>query len=198
MSKKAEDVSIYAKKYYRVVLEEIDRNKETVESFAIKMSMRLNTPLPRVRSMLKRIPCTVKSGLTITQANKLFAVLEDLGAKASVDSYFLTPGQDPRKTGGLCRGEMEIGRGNLKKGKTKTCPSCGWEEDEEAEYCSICLESFKKKENSQESLPEENPGINPLLAERRPVLRSGSILKPRWMLLAGVVLFLILLFVLKK
>jgi outer membrane biosynthesis protein TonB len=89
-----EKVSIHSKKYYRVVLESIDPQRENAESFAIKLAMRTRTSLPRVRQVIRKLPKTIKKGLDVQRANKLKTVIEETGGIVRVESYFVTPGDE--------------------------------------------------------------------------------------------------------
>lgn len=89
----SEKVSIHSKKFYRVVLESIDPQRENVDSFAIKLAMRTRTSLPRVRQVVRNLPKTVKRGLDVRQANRLKTAIEEVGGRARLETYFLTPGE---------------------------------------------------------------------------------------------------------
>lgn len=193
---RAEDTAIYKKKYHKVVLHSIDPNKETIESFSIKMSIRLRSPLPHVKQLLKRLPSTVKSGMSVTQANKLFAVLEELGGKATIEAYFLTPGESP-----------EAKRPGVKSllvdnGSSIVCPVCEWENETGAEYCSLCLELFKKKRRTASMLPGQGAagdtvsGTAPAEAPA-PAKRALDIPR-RWLFLAASFAVLLLLVLILK
>ena len=86
-------ISVHSKKYYRVVLEKIDRERATIESFTIKLSLRMRTSLPRVKQVARRLPCAIKHSLTVNQANKLKNLLEELGGVVRIESHIVTPGE---------------------------------------------------------------------------------------------------------
>jgi len=51
---------------------------------------------------------------------------------------------------------------------TRTCPKCGWEEDADARFCSVCLTSFNKTEPlNLAELPGGQPIHNPLAHEEK-------------------------------
>jgi len=182
------DTSIFAKRYYRVVLKSIDADRETPATFAMKLAMRLRTPLPRVRQVVEALPAVVKVGLTISQANTLRAILEEMGAEAEIQEYFLTPGQEREASVG-----MQLHRSAVDH-KERQCPACGWEEDEDAEYCSLCLQRFEPKRSEKNvSPPPENPlGDLDRSASSRPDWK-------RWALVAaGVVIVILLVALVKK
>jgi len=77
-----------------VVLESIDLDRESPDSFAIKLAVRTRTPVTRVRQVVSWLPCTVKRGLGVDQANKLRGVLQELGGRVRIESYLETPGAE--------------------------------------------------------------------------------------------------------
>jgi hypothetical protein len=155
------NVSVYTKKYYRVVLEGFDQKRENADSFAIKLSIRTRTPLPRVRHVLRRLPRTIRSGLSQEQANRLKAVLESIGGVARLEAHFVTPGQSeelkPRPL--VVKDHVE---------NVIVCPECGWEEEEGVTYCSLCLRKFRDDEQHADTLASRVPDRNPLVHERAP------------------------------
>jgi ribosomal protein L7/L12 len=201
---RAEDTAIYKKKYHKVVLHSIDPNKETLESFALKMSLRLRSPLPRVKQLLKRLPCVIKTGMSITQANKLFAVLEELGGKVTIETYFLTPGENSEKHRAGVRNVI------MDNGMSIVCPECEWENEAGSEYCSLCLYLFKKKRKKISASPEPGeaadsaPGPAPGRASApkpgtAPVSAANTAAIPRrWLLLAASFAVLLLLILIIK
>jgi hypothetical protein len=190
MAKQAQELSIHTKKYYRVILLSIDPEKESPDSFAIKMSIRLRVPMPKVKHLLKYMPCDLKSGLTIQQANKLYHVLQELGGVAEVEQYFLTPGSvaqrskkkydvntvDTKSAQSAQSAQSVKPVKPVKPGKQKViCHICGWEEPVDAEFCSICLVKFKEKVEMAKATPaSEEPADNPHV-KNVPVIRSSGI-----------------------
>jgi hypothetical protein len=204
-----EDSSIYKKKYYKIVLHSIDRHKETPESFSIKMAMRLRTPMPRVKQILRRLPCTIKSGLSVSQANKLFSIMEELGAKVTMEDYFLTPGKSGARApmvDGLLSKSTQLGNAS-----SFDCPSCGWENEAGADHCVLCLKIFRrpqKKVVSEPSAVEAAADAPADPATGRPTIPAagtqedrpaGIIIVPRrWIVLAGTLFILLLIILLLK
>ena len=45
---------------YAIYLDAIDESVETCDSFALKLSLRIKTPLPRIRGMVRNIPCLTR------------------------------------------------------------------------------------------------------------------------------------------
>jgi len=167
----ASQVTVHSKKLFRVILEAIDRTQETPDTFAIKLSMRLRTPLPRCRQVTRNLPSTIKQNVSVEKANKFKAILEEIGGRVRVESHFVTPGAEkPTK-----KPQEESEQPELDILVEFNCPSCGARQPEDAESCSVCDEPLiqgspsevggKEPENApipdQESDPVEEPVIEP-------------------------------------
>ncbi len=163
MSEIDEKLSVHSRKFYRVILESIDEEQETSESFAIKLSMRLRTPFPRVRQVIRNLPHTIKSNLTAAQANRLKAMIEEVGGRVKLETHFATPGETLLPD--TDRDPFEEGAEDIppivKDGRIK-CPSCGWESEEGAQYCTICLRRFRDSSRRGAGLGSKIPHDNPL------------------------------------
>jgi hypothetical protein len=200
MSKPAGKLSIHTKKYHKVVLEEIDSGRETTESFSIKLSMRTRTPLPRVRQVLKRLPYTIKSGLSSSQANKLKSVLESIGGRARVETHFVTPGHRAETSSSApSPGEpMELvlaGGGEL-----LPCPSCGWEEESGTEFCSFC-QQFLEGDHDGTHHPDPRTAPETPTPEREAPQRGTlySVLSNNVLLIvAGILMILLFILIFKQ
>lgn len=200
----SEDASIYKKKYYKVVLHSIDRNRETRESFSIKMSIRLRTPMPRVKQLLGTMPCTIKSGLSVSQANKLFAVMEELGAKATIEDYYLTPGKTVAcrpAVAGLATRSTQIGSAS-----SFNCPSCGWEIEAGSDHCPLCLEIFRRAPkraagaaaDEGREAPDETARHRPQAPPPEKLPHGCIVIQRRWIVLAAALVILVLAVILLK
>lgn len=154
MSGPSDKITVHTRKFYRVVLEEIDTSCETKQSFAIKLSMRTRTPLPRVQHVVRRLPYTIKSGLSSSQANRLKSILEEIGGRARLETHFVTPGEahSPTQADRAPQEMVEV-----KEGERLPCPSCGWDEEPGVEFCSFCQEPIGAPEGggTEESRSEE-------------------------------------------
>ena len=151
---------------YRVVLESIDRSIETADSFALKLAMRLKSPVPRMRSLVSHTPCVVVQRLPYKKARWLESVLVELGGTVRVEEVVVpvepprpevTP--EPKSDASSIAGAR---RRNNKSGIV--CSRCGWEEESNAVFCSLCLNRFNKtdKINIRGFPSLENPAENPL------------------------------------
>ena len=201
---------------YKVYLESIDLSRESAPSFALKLSMRIRSPLPRVMAIVRNMPTVVGGRLTIDKAKKLARVIDQLGGVARIEihpidestgsqasanrrrtgrgrpepdspdsidresSSYQSPAEDFEFEVVRDEPEQEIdpdlgktveyqqsnksGEGRQPAAKRK-CPKCGWEEDADAKFCSVCLFNFNKTEPmSLADLQGGQQSVNPLAA----------------------------------
>jgi hypothetical protein len=170
---------------YQVILEAINLAQETPASFALKLSMRIRSPLPRVTSLVKKLPARVGGHLSSQKANKLASILEELGGiprvvvhtqeTEPVEEQKPVPKEDSTKRR---KGESRQDEENFDQGtKTQTraapsttagpkasiiCPECGWEGDADARFCPICSFVFEKVEKPDLALLGKKVQENPL------------------------------------
>jgi serine/threonine protein kinase len=154
---------------YRVIIESIDRDAETVDTFALKLSLRLKAPLPRMRSLVACAPCTVAQRLPYKKAKWLESVIVELGGTARVEELPATPPASARTTSGEPAAAKPPSRPDLERRTTSggiICPRCGWEEEADAKFCSLCLRRFNKtdKIDVRSFQSADNPEENPLAA----------------------------------
>jgi len=152
---------------YRVVLSSIDLSVETTETFALKLSMRLKSPLPRMRSLVTRTPCTVAQRLPYKKAKWLESILVELGGVVRLEEFVETKPVEPTKEPSDAKQEA-VNRHVQPERMTSTggilCSRCGWEEDADAKFCSLCLRRFNKTDKIDVRSLEnvDNPDENPL------------------------------------
>jgi serine/threonine protein kinase len=72
---------------YRVYLDSIDLSRESPPSFALKLSMRIRSPLPRIMAIVKNMPAMVGGRLSIDKAKRLANVIVDLGGIARIELH---------------------------------------------------------------------------------------------------------------
>jgi hypothetical protein len=139
-------------KYYRVILSGIDPRKETPDTFALKLSIQTRTPISRINSIVRNLPAPIKSGLDVTQARKFSAVMEELGGKTTIESYYLRPGESHiSRSGQHERGHLHAEwvddetapAADKANSLIKLCISCGWENSEDASHCEFCHRKFE-------------------------------------------------------
>lgn len=181
---------------YRVILEAIDREIETPDTFALKLSIRLKSPVVRMRQLVSRAPCTVAQRLPYKKARWLMQVIEELGGTARLEVVVeAAPAEVEKPTPAVSK---ELAKPLERRSATGgiLCPRCGWEEEPDARFCSLCLQHFNKTDkidvpNFASRPGFDNPGENPLSDEDRPVAaRSARTLPPRRVMIAGGVVVL--------
>ena len=199
MADTKQKVSVHAKKYYKVVLEEIDRNRETPETFALKLSVRTRTTLPRAKGLIRHLPRTVRQALSANQANKLKAVLEDIGGRARIESYLVTPGEGREKQKPEPEAEAPD---SVAEDGTITCPECGQKEEAGAKFCTFCHRRFRDKTTRPNTLADRAPDDNPLegedflIEEEKPTWAEWLKANPIW--IAGAIVLIALLIAIIK
>jgi tRNA A-37 threonylcarbamoyl transferase component Bud32 len=154
---------------YKVVLESIDRNLETAETFALKLSMRLKAPLPRMRLLASTAPSILAQRLPYKKAKWLEAVITELGGSARVEEVVERvekPRVEERAPGARAGGEARPPAERRTSSGGIICPRCGWEEEGDARFCSLCLQQFNKtdKIDVHAFRTVDNPDENPLAA----------------------------------
>ncbi|MGD8413765.1 MAG: protein kinase, partial [Candidatus Latescibacterota bacterium] len=204
---------------YKVYLDSIDLSQETAATFALKLSMRIRSPLPRVMAVVNNMPAEVGGRLSIKKAKKLAKVIDQLGGIARIETHSVDESTGSHAVRGGSKAstgdpvnETDPRSGGKKKnvggyeaapddfevippdpdlektvehhpideqredartprpvqsGETRKCPKCGWQEDADAKFCSICLFNFNKTEQlSLEDLQARQAAQNPLVVER--------------------------------
>ncbi len=171
---------------YRVILESIDREVETVDSFALKLAMRLKSPVPRMRLLVSRAPCTMAQYLPYKKARWLASIIEELGGSGRIEVIPEQPRPEPvskpaeeAKPAPASEAAAQAEAVGSPRGKSGlpgiVCPRCGWEEDAHAKFCSLCLTRFNKTEKIDVTAlnrpgfadPNENPhdAAGPVVAD---------------------------------
>jgi len=152
---------------YRVVLEAINREIETPDTFALKLSIRLKSPVPRMRQLVARTPCTIAQRLPYKKARWLQKVIEDLGGTAHLEVVIETAPVVEEKPTAVTSKELAKPTERRSASGGIVCPRCGWEEEPDARFCSLCLHHFNKTDKID--VPDfihrpgfEDPGENPL------------------------------------
>ncbi|HEU4929219.1 MAG TPA: serine/threonine-protein kinase [Candidatus Krumholzibacteria bacterium] len=159
---------------YRVILESINREMETPDTFALKLAMRLKSPVPRMRSLVAHTPCALVQRLPYKKARWLQSVVEELGGAARIEVVVEKAPPPPEETPAPPKSkeapkplERRSASGAI------VCPRCGWEEEADARFCSLCLQHFNKTDKIDVSDFVARPGFddpddNPLSADERP------------------------------
>ncbi len=153
---------------YRVVLESIDRQVETPESFAFKLSIRLKAPVPRMTQLVSRAPAVVAQRLPYKKSRWLCKVIEELGGTARMEVVVdAVPSVEEKPAAPVASKELAKPLERRTPSGGILCPRCGWEEEPDARFCSLCLQHFNKTDkidvpNFTSRPGFDDPGENPL------------------------------------
>jgi serine/threonine protein kinase len=152
---------------YRVILETIDRQIETPDTFALKLSIRLKSPVVRMRQLVSRAPCTMAQRLPYKKARWLQKVIEELGGTARLEVVVDAPPVVEEKPAAPASKEIAKPLERRSSNGGILCPRCGWEEEPDARFCSLCLQHFNKTDkidapNFATRPGFEDPDENPL------------------------------------
>jgi ribosomal protein L40E len=188
MSHPSDEVSIHTKRYYRVILDGVDSDLESLESFAVKLAARGHVTLSRARVAVSRFPYTVKSNLTASQANRLKTLLEEIGGKVRIEAHYVTPGHFADAGRGITQRRL--------REKVVVCRDCGSTGEPDATYCSFCHRKFRdplsRPETLEQRIPEENPLDIPRAADEMPWARIfEAVRRRRLAILAAVAVILL-------
>jgi serine/threonine-protein kinase len=171
---------------YRVILESFDRTCDNEASFALKLSMKLRTPLPRVKTLVRRMPARVTDRQSYKHAIHLAKAIEDAGGRVRLD---------------VCTAEnRERPPSQSAPADARTCPSCGNPEPAQNEFCSVCMHRFDESRLDARTLRERAAvSDNPLAVEpvtpssvERVVAGLKSVPLP-WRIGVGALTFLFIL-----
>jgi len=118
---------------YRVILDQIDSRRETVDSFCIKLSIFIKTPVTRIKFITKKLPTILCKFDSKRRARKLLELVQEAGGVAHIEEVAKT---------------VEV---KAEEKDKSVCPSCGFPISEEDKYCPFCMTSLKE---SKRETPE--------------------------------------------
>ena len=209
---------------YAVYLDAIDESRESRDSFALKLSMKIKTPLPRIKTMVNNIPCRLFAKVPYEKAVKLVRVIERMGGEVRMEAIPLRnapaapPAAPPAKAGkssGPSDGfraakapteEQETAKRGL-GWDGRTCPACGSAEDPEAWICSFCGQNFHSTviiDQSKLRRRQEIMKHNPLDTATRPssslwgMLQEGGSPRNIMLIAVGSVVVVLLLIIFSR
>ncbi len=107
---------------YRVVIDGIRDEYETLDSFCIKLSLFLRAPITRIKVITNKIPCVLWSYSDQLKAKKLVKLVEEAGGIAHIEELR----DEPDET------KEEIDHDLV-------CKSCGFPLKEEDKFCPFCM-----------------------------------------------------------
>ncbi len=118
--------TIDGQKSYRVILEDISSGIETTDSFAIKFSLLIKTPISKMKHVVRHLPAPIWSGQGRSRAEHILALIEEAGGKGKVVEIGGAPSAAP--------GEP------VKPAKSdSSCRWCGYPLKDEEKRCGFCM-----------------------------------------------------------
>ena len=156
---------------YSVVLDAINSDMETLDSFALKFSVLMRIPVTKVKHMASRWPNTIWTGQNRSTANMLLQLMGDAGGAGRVVENFERPGE-------IDETEKE------KSPSDGLCKKCGFPMKEDEEYCSFCMTSVKERKSK--------PVVSKPVIEKIPMIPPARFLFYFVILVAGVILAIVL------
>lgn len=135
---------------YSVVLDSIRPEIETMDSFSLKFSVLLRTPVTKVKYMVKRLPCTLWRGKSRSKARTLVELAEEAGGVAHIVENHDAP-------------SAGVGSKAKNDADKAICQKCGFPLKEEDKFCNFCMTPVKESTGKRTSAPvvEKNPQIPP-------------------------------------
>jgi hypothetical protein len=181
------------------VLESIDPNVETPDTFAIKLAMRTRTSLPRVRQVVRGIPCAIKQGVSVGQANALKSILEEIGGRARLESYLVTPGVDdpPPKSVPVRLGYDDVEDDVV---ELRNCVACGGPLEDGSESCPVCRDQTSPERGVEENeAPVVKEATETVVETERPRVDLVAVLREnKFLVAAGILAILLAISIIKQ
>jgi hypothetical protein len=114
---------------YRVVLEGIKAEIETLDSFSIKYGILTSTPVTRIKFMMRNLPKTIVETKSVAKARSALELIEEAGGIGLIEEY--DPEIEPK---------VEISEEQPAKvsADEQTCINCGFPLKRGDEYCQFC------------------------------------------------------------
>ena len=138
---------------YKVILEGVRSEIETVESFAIKFSILTRTPVSKINFLVKKMPAVVWEGMDKIKALGLLSMIDEAGGLGRLDTVEKTEkskiGPEPKK----------------KTPKERECGKCGFPVKKEDKFCQFC--STPLTEVSKEIISVKIKSYNPAIPPKR-------------------------------
>lgn len=160
---------------YRVILESIDTARVNKGSFALMLSMKLRTPLPRITALVRSMPSRVMERATYRQAMLVAKSIEELGGRVRLDIC------------GKGASERATDRPGARPSPASAagCPRCGQPVTADAAFCPMCLERLAAERLDARVLRERGVAEDNPLAEtatgQRFSVRSARRLFAGWL-----------------
>ncbi|OQX85250.1 MAG: hypothetical protein B6D63_02680 [Candidatus Latescibacteria bacterium 4484_7] len=122
---------------YRVIIDGINAEVETKDSFAIKLSLFAKLPVTKVKHMVKTLPSVALRFSDELRAKKLVSLIEEAGGYAHIEAD--KKKAVPKKA----------------KSKERFCRKCGFPLKDGEKYCSFCLTPVDEAEEEHVKAAEK-------------------------------------------
>jgi len=127
---------------YRVIIDGIRDQYETLDSFCIKLSLFLRVPITRIKVITNSMPCVLWSYSDELKAKKLVKLVEEAGGIAHIEQ--LKEETDDTKE--------EIVHDLV-------CKSCGFPLKEDDKFCPFCMTPVSDQEEKSADKKEKDISI---------------------------------------
>lgn len=156
---------------YSVVLDSINSDMETLESFALKFSVLMRLPVTKVKHMVSRLPNTIWKGSKRSKANMLLELIHEAGGVARiVENYERLD---------------EAGKAEEEKSSSDgLCRKCGFPLKKDEDFCDFCMTPVKEQQSQ--------PAASKPVVEKSPMIPPSRLAFYFVLLVAGVILAIVL------
>ncbi len=120
-------------KRYRVVLEGLGSDYETLESFIIKFSLLAKIETTKVKAMVSKLPVTIWTGQGDVLAKRILGIIREAGGRGVIVEEK--------------EHHVEHEKKSVKEDqRDKACAKCGFPLKEDDVFCSFCMSPVGKME----------------------------------------------------
>jgi len=128
---------------YRVIIDGIRDQYETLDSFCIKLSLFLRAPITRIKVITNKMPCVLWSYSDELKAKKLVKLVEEAGGEAHIEELR----DEPDET------KEEIDHDLV-------CKLCGFPLKEEDKFCPFCMTPVTGQDKQNVDAKEKSTSIS--------------------------------------
>ncbi|MBN2071321.1 MAG: hypothetical protein JW814_07690 [Candidatus Krumholzibacteriota bacterium] len=139
------DTPMMKRKIYSVLFDGVEREIETLDSFAIKFSILANIPVTRVKHMINDSNPVIWSGPSKSKANGLLSLIVEAGGRGRIEAK--KPEVEKKKAS-----DIQV---KGKKNGSILCPKCGFPAKKDDEFCQFCMSSLVEVEKTAHPVVEK-------------------------------------------
>lgn len=136
------------RKIYRVVLDSENKEIETADSFAIKISILLKVPVTRIKHTMYNLPATLWKGPSKIQAQRLLALIEEAGGLGRIEEKE--------------RNDESAAPKSPKSQDEEVCRSCGFSIKNGDKFCGFCTTPVTPAEQTETHVKIEGKQTVPM------------------------------------